>query len=326
MNCRRIFTLVVFLLFTFQVISQQRYALVVHGGAGVMSKSEMKEERRLEYLAKLEEALQRGESLLKSGSTSAEAVVEVIKILEDSPLFNAGKGAVFTSAGENELDASIMEGKELNAGAIAGVKDIKNPIEAARLVMEKSEHVLLSGKGASEFARQHGLEMVKNKYFFTPARYESLKQLQKKERERTSSDNTGTVGCVALDVYGNLCAGTSTGGMTNKKYGRIGDSPIIGAGNYANNNTCAVSCTGHGEYFIRLGFAKDISALMEYKKLGVAEACREEIAKLGELGGTGGVIALDASGNIAMEFNTSGMFRGYIKSTGEKEIAIFAHD
>jgi beta-aspartyl-peptidase (threonine type) len=263
---------------------------------------------------------------LKNGATSTEAVVEVIKILEDSPLFNAGKGAVFNSNGENELDASIMEGKNLNAGAIAGVKDIKNPITAARAVMENSEHVLLSGKGASEFARKQNLEMVKNKYFYTPTRYESLKRLQKQERKRTPSDNTGTVGCVALDVYGNLCAGTSTGGMTNKKYGRIGDSPIIGAGNYANNKTCAVSCTGHGEYYIRLGVARDISALMEYKNMEVAEACREEIRKLGELGGTGGVIALDANGNVAMEFNTSGMFRGYIKSTGEKEIAIFAEE
>lgn len=303
--------------------TQQKYALVIHGGAGVMSQSAMSEERQAEYKAKLEEALLTGENMLKSGATSTEAVVEVIKILENSPLFNAGKGAVFTSEGENELDASIMEGKNLNAGAIAGVKDVKNPISAARAVMENSEHVMLSGKGASEFARQQNLEMVKSKYFFTPSRYESLKRLQKQERERTPSDNTGTVGCVALDIHGNLCAGTSTGGMTNKKYGRIGDSPIIGAGNYANNKTCAVSCTGHGEYFIRLGVARDISALMEYKNLTVAEACREEISKLGELGGTGGVIAIDADGNVAMEFNTSGMFRGYIKSTGEKEIAIF---
>lgn len=319
-------TLAVFILFIFSAIGQQRYALVIHGGAGVISKAEMNEERRGEYEAKLEEALIKGETLLKNGASSTEVVVEVIKILEDSPLFNAGKGAVFTSAGENELDASIMDGKNLQAGAVAGVKDIKNPIEAARAVMEKSEHVLLSGKGASEFARQQGLEMVDNKYFYTRSRYRSLKRLQNQERERAPSDNTGTVGCVALDVNGNLCAGTSTGGMTNKKFGRIGDSPIIGAGNYASNNTCAVSCTGHGEYYIRLGFAKDISALMEYKNLGVEEACREEIRKLGELGGTGGVIALDANGNIAMEFNTSGMFRGYIKSTGEKEIAIFTHD
>jgi L-asparaginase / beta-aspartyl-peptidase len=318
-------TVILFLLVVLShvALTQQKYAVVIHGGAGVMSKSAMSEERQSEYKAKLEKALLMGEKLLKDGATSTEAVVEVIKILEDSPLFNAGKGAVFTSSGENELDASIMEGKNLNAGAIAGVKDVKNPITAARAVMENSEHVMLSGKGASEFARQQNLEIVKNKYFFTPSRYESLKRLQKQERQRTSSDNTGTVGCVALDIYGNLCAGTSTGGMTNKKYGRIGDSPIIGAGNYASNKTCAISCTGHGEYYIRLGFARDISALMEYKNLEVAEACREEIKKLGELGGTGGVIALDANGNVAMVFNTSGMFRGYIKSTGEKEIAIF---
>lgn len=326
MILNKFFTLIVIILFNFSSISQQKYALVIHGGAGVMSKAEMNEERQAEYKSKLEEALLKGETLLKNGTSSTDVVVEVIKILEDSPLFNAGKGAVFTSAGENELDASIMEGNKMNAGAVAGVKDIKNPIVAAREVMENSEHVLLSGKGASAFSRQQGLEMVNNKYFYTQSRYESLKRLQKQERKRVPSDNSGTVGCVALDVNGNLCAGTSTGGMTNKKFGRIGDSPIIGAGTYAGNNTCAVSCTGHGEYFIRMGFAKDISALMEYKNLGVEEACREEIRKLSELGGTGGVIALDANGNIAMEFNTSGMFRGFIKSTGEKEIAIFAHD
>lgn len=326
MILNKFFILIVIILFNFSSISQQKYALVIHGGAGVMSKAEMNEERQAEYKSKLEEALLKGETLLKNGTSSTDVVVEVIKILEDSPLFNAGKGAVFTSAGENELDASIMEGNKMNAGAVAGVKDIKNPIEAAREVMENSEHVLLSGKGASAFSRQQGLEMVNNKYFYTQSRYESLKRLQKQERKRVPSDNSGTVGCVALDVNGNLCAGTSTGGMTNKKFGRIGDSPIIGAGTYAGNNTCAVSCTGHGEYFIRMGFAKDISALMEYKNLGVEEACREEIRKLSELGGTGGVIALDANGNIAMEFNTSGMFRGFIKSTGEKEIAIFAHD
>ncbi len=320
------YILSIFLLIVNTVTGQQNYALVIHGGAGVMSKSEMSAERRQEYMEKLEEALLKGETLLKSGVSATEAVVEVIKILEDSPLFNAGKGAVFTNAGENELDASIMEGKHLKAGAVAGVKDIRNPITAAREVMENSEHVLLSGKGASAFAKQQGLEMVSNKYFHTQSRYESLKRLQKQERDRNPSDNTGTVGCVALDVNGNLCAGTSTGGMTNKKFGRIGDSPIIGAGNYADNNTCAISCTGHGEYYIRLGFARDISALMEYKNMGVAEACQEEIRKLGELGGTGGVIALDAKGNVAMEFNTSGMFRGYLKSTGEKEIAIFAHE
>jgi beta-aspartyl-peptidase (threonine type) len=291
-----------------------------------MSKSKMIPERQAQYLDKLKEALDLGEEMLKNGVNATDVVVNVIEVMENSPLFNAGKGAVFTSEGKNELDASIMEGKKLNAGAVAGVRDIKNPIKAAREVMNNSVHVILSGKGASEFAKQQGLEIVKNKYFFTPSRYESLKQLQKSERERIKKDNIGTVGCAVLDTHGNLCAGTSTGGMTNKKFGRIGDSPVIGAGTYANNKTCAVSCTGHGEYYIRLGFARDISALMEYKNLSVDEACREEIRKLSELQGDGGVIAVDAKGNIAMEFNTSGMFRGYAKSTGEKEIAIFKNE
>lgn len=306
--------------------AQQNYAIVIHGGAGVMSKDKMNEERCLEYKEKLNEALQLGEEMLKSGAQASNVVVEVIKIMENSPLFNAGKGAVFTHEGVNELDASIMEGKTLNAGAVAGVNDIKNPISAALEVMNNSEHVLLSGEGASEFAKKQGLEIVPNSYFFTQKRYESLQQLLKKERKRTQKDNTGTVGCVVRDVNGNLCAGTSTGGMTNKKYGRIGDSPIIGAGTYANNKTCAVSCTGHGEYYIRLGFARDISALMEYKNLSVKEACSEEIKKLSELNGTGGVIAVDADGNIAMEFNTSGMFRAFAKSNGEREIAIFKNE
>lgn len=308
------------------VFSQAEYAIVIHGGAGVMSKSKMTSERQAQYTDKLKEALDLGENMLKNGANATDVVVSVIEVLENSPLFNAGKGAVFTSKGKNELDASIMEGNTLNAGAIAGVRDIKNPIKAAREVMDNSVHVMLSGKGASEFAREHDLEMVKNKYFFSKSRYESLKTLQRQERKRTKKDNMGTVGCTVLDSHGNLCAGTSTGGMTNKKFGRIGDSPIIGAGTYANNKTCAVSCTGHGEYYIRLGFAHDISALMEYKKLSVGEACREEIRKLSELQGSGGVIAVDGKGNIAMEFNTSGMFRGFAKSTGEKEIAIFRNE
>ncbi|MCK3685420.1 isoaspartyl peptidase/L-asparaginase [Maribellus sp. YY47] len=312
-----------FLILSLTGFSQNKYAIVIHGGAGVMSKERMDETAREEYKAKLNEALERGQKLLDEGSTATDVVVQVINILEDSPLFNAGAGAVFTHDGVNELDASIMDGKTLNAGAVAGVRDIKNPINAARAVMEHSEHVMLSGTGASEFAKEQGLEIVPNKYFYTENRYQSLQQLLKKERERTDKDNTGTVGCVVLDSYGNLCAGTSTGGMTNKRYGRIGDSPIIGAGTYANNSTCAVSCTGHGEYYIRLGFARDISAMMEYKKLNLKDACREEINKLTNMGGTGGVIGVDQNGNIAMEFNTSGMFRGYIKSTGEKEIAIF---
>ncbi len=308
------------------VFGQAKYSIVIHGGAGVMSKDKMLPERQVEYKNKLREALVLGERMLKDGANGTDVVVSVIEILENSPLFNAGKGAVFTADGKNELDASIMDGSTLNAGAVAGVYTIKNPIKAAREVMEQSPHVMLSGIGADDFARQQGLEMVNNKYFFTKARYESLKKLQKKERERVKKDNIGTVGCVVLDIHGNLCAGTSTGGMTNKKFGRIGDSPIIGAGTYANNKTCAVSCTGHGEYYIRLGFARDISALMEYKSLPVKAACSEEIGKLTELHGDGGVIAVDNQGNIAMEFNTSGMFRAFAKSTGEKGVAIFKNE
>ncbi|HKJ80003.1 MAG TPA: isoaspartyl peptidase/L-asparaginase [Prolixibacteraceae bacterium] len=307
-------------------VAQKPIAIAIHGGAGIIAKSEMAPEKEQLYKQKLNEALDVGYGLLRDGQPATDVVVAVIEILENSPLFNAGKGAVFTSEGKIELDASIMEGKNLNAGAVAGVQDIKNPIKAAREVMENSNHVMLSGKGASEFAQKQGLEMANKKYFFTKSRYKSLKELQKRERQRTEKDNSGTVGCVVLDKNGNLCAGTSTGGMTNKKFGRIGDSPIIGAGTYADNKTCAVSCTGHGEYYIRLAFAKDISALMQYKNLQVGEACRLEIKKLTELGGTGGVIAVDARGKVALEFNTSGMFRGYINAQGERKIAIFKND
>lgn len=323
MNVKGVFFMAFLSAFVLFANGQAKYAMVIHGGAGVMSEEKMNAERQAEYKSKLNEALNLGNKMLQEGAAAVDVVVKVINILEDSPLFNAGKGSVFTNDEKIELDASIMEGKTLNAGAVAGVQDIKNPISAAREVMLHSEHVFLSGKGASEFAKKQGLEIVPNKYFYTDERHESLKQLKKQERERTKKDNTGTVGCAVLDTHGNICAGTSTGGMTNKKYGRIGDAPIIGVGTYASNKTCAVSCTGHGEYYIRLGFARDISALMEYKNMDVSQACREEIKKLTELGGTGGVIAVDANGNIAMEFNTSGMFRGFIKSTGEKEIAIF---
>lgn len=326
MNFRKTLFFVLTLFFSTHVFSQQKYAIVIHGGAGVMAKSEISEERQKEYKAKLNEALELGEQMLKERANATDVVVGVINVLEDSPLFNAGKGAVFSHNEKNELDASIMDGNTLNAGAVTGVLDIKNPINAAREVMNNSNHVFLSGEGASEFAKKQDLEIVPNCYFYTESRYKSLKKLLNKEREQTKKDKTGTVGCAVLDSYGNLCAGTSTGGMTNKRYGRIGDTPIIGAGTYANNNTCAISCTGHGEYYIRLGFARDISALMEYKNLSVSEACQEEIKKLSELDGTGGVIALDAKGNIAMEFNTHGMFRGYIKSSGEKEITIFKED
>jgi beta-aspartyl-peptidase (threonine type) len=299
------------------------YTLVIHGGAGVMDKQKMSAETQQAYLDVLNRALMVGDSVLSHGGSSMDAVEKTIIILENSPLFNAGKGAVFTHDGLVELDASVMEGKSLKAGAIAGVRDIKNPIRVARTVMEKSEHVMLTGTGASQFAKEQGFEPVENNYFYTEKRYQQLQEILKKEREMTTNDKHGTVGCVALDTYGNLAAGTSTGGMMNKKYGRIGDSPIIGAGTYANNKTGAFSCTGHGEYYIRLGFSRDISALMEYRNMSVKKACQEEIRKLTELGGTGGVIGIDRKGNVAMEFNTSGMFRGYIRSTGEKELAIF---
>lgn len=300
-----------------------KYALVIHGGAGVMDRSKMSEDAQLEYLSVLNKALNVGDSVLASGGTCLDAIEKTIVILEDSPLFNAGKGAVFTHEGIVELDASVIDGKSLQAGAIAGVRDIKNPIRVARKVMEKSEHVLLTGTGASQFAKEQGFEPVDNSYFHTEKRYKSLQEILKKEREMSTGDKHGTVGCVALDKFGNIAAGTSTGGMMNKKYGRVGDSPIIGAGTYANNQTGAFSCTGHGEYYIRLGFSRDISALMEYRKLSLKKACQEEINKLTKLGGTGGVIGIDRKGNIAMEFNTSGMFRGYVKSTGEREVAIF---
>lgn len=303
--------------------TSSKYALVIHGGAGVMSEKSMTPEMQEEYLRVLNRALQVGDSVLLHGGTCLDAVEKTIIILEDSPLFNAGKGAVFTHDGTIELDASVMYGKTLEAGAVSGIKDIRNPISLARTVMEKSEHVFLTGIGASQFAVEHGFKTVENSYFFTEKRYKSLQELLKKERNPVTGDKHGTVGCVALDTFGNIAAGTSTGGMTNKKYGRVGDSPVIGAGTYANNQTGGFSCTGHGEYYIRLGFSRDISAMMEYRKTDIRKACRAEIDKLTQMGGTGGVIGLDRKGNIAMEFNTSGMFRGYIKSNGEKEVAIF---
>lgn len=316
------------------------FALVIHGGAGTILKKNMTDEKEKEYITVLTQALDSGYFLLKNGGTSMNAVISVVKILENSPLFNAGKGSVFTNEGTNEMDASIMDGKTLRAGAVAGVKTIKNPIEAARLVMDKSPHVMLTGKGADDFAREKGLEIVDPGYFKDSVRY---KQWQKMLEEKKSIDERkgfyipaeqekglfteqkfGTVGAVALDKLGNLAAATSTGGMTNKRYGRIGDSPIIGAGTYANNNTCAVSCTGHGEYFIRLSVAHDISALMEYKGLSVEQACNELIhKKLPAMGGEGGVIAIDKNANIAMPFNTDGMYRGYIKEDGKAVIKIF---
>ncbi|WP_421920171.1 isoaspartyl peptidase/L-asparaginase family protein [Marinifilum sp.] len=295
------------------------YALCIHGGAGTILKKNMTAEKEKQIYSKLDEALSIGDSVLRNGGSALDAVELSIHVLEDSPLFNAGKGAVFTNSGKNELDASIMWGKDLNAGAVAGVDDVKNPISAARKVMENSEHVLLSGKGASKFAKQQGLSIVDSSYFYTAKRWEYLQKIRSKEQQMKQSDRYGTVGCVALDKNGNLAAGTSTGGMTNKKFGRIGDSPIIGAGTYANNATCAVSCTCHGEYFIRLSIAKDIAAMMEYKNMSLDEATNAVIEKLNQINGTGGFISLDKYGKPAMKMNTPGMYRGYINSKGEKE-------
>lgn len=315
-----------------QKVQKPKFGLVIHGGAGTIEKISMPPEVEAEYTAKLNEALQVGYKVLADGGSSLDAVEKVINLMEDSPLFNSGKGAVFTHNGINELDASIMNGKDLNAGAVARVSHIKNPISLAMMVMEKSEHVMLAGDGAEIFASDNGVKLVDQKYFYTESRWKALQRALEKEKGNQQSsigsglevDRLGTVGCVAIDKDGNLAAGTSTGGMTNKKFGRIGDSPIIGAGTYAKNETCAVSGTGHGEYFIRLGIAKDVSDLMEYKSMSLQDAANEVIhKKLQDLGGTGGIIALDKNGNIAMPFNTSGMFRGYYFENGEPVVKMY---
>ncbi|MCE7039500.1 isoaspartyl peptidase/L-asparaginase family protein [Dyadobacter sp. CY312] len=327
-----------------------KITLVIHGGAGTITRANMTAEQEKAYRSVLNNALQQGYKVLQGGGTSLKAVEAAIMVMEDSPLFNAGKGAVFTNEGKNELDASVMDGSNLKAGAIAGVTTIKNPIRAAIAVMDKSPHVMMTGKGADLFAKEQGLEIVDPSYFYTEARYKAL--LKAKESEKVELDHTehpkkdfkdkpktgyndndliftegkkfGTVGCVSLDKFGNLAAGTSTGGMTNKRYGRVGDAPIIGAGTYANNATCAVSATGHGEYFIRSVVAYDISALMEYKGLSLQNAADEVVMKkLVTIGGEGGIIALDRNGNIAMPFNSEGMYRGYIRGNGDSQIMIY---
>ena len=288
---------------SFEKQTNTKFGIVIHGGAGTILKEDMSEELEKSYRAKLKEAVKTGYDILKEGGTSLEAVEQTINILENSPLFNAGKGAVFSNRKINEMDASIMEGNTLNAGAVSGVTNVKNPISLALAVMNKSEHVMLSGEGAESFAALQGLEIVDRSYFYHEKRYQSLLKAIEKEK-------FGTVGAVALDLEGNLCAGTSTGGMSNKKWGRIGDSPIIGAGTYANNNTCAVSSTGWGEFFIRGVIAYDIAAMMEYKNISLKEAAAEVIqTKLTSMGGTGGVIGIDKNLNTVMEFNTKGMYR-----------------
>ncbi len=313
-----------------------KFAIVIHGGAGTILKKNMTPEKEAAYKAKLTEAIKTGYAILKNGGSSLDAVEKTITIMENSPLFNAGKGAVFTNAGTNEMDSSIMTGQDLNAGAVAGVKNIKNPISAARKVMTNSNHVLLSGDGASAFAKEQGLEIVDPSYFYTEKRFKSLQRVKEKEANKTATKTTafydadiqnskfGTVGCVALDKNGNITAGTSTGGMTNKRWNRIGDSPIIGAGTYANNATCGVSSTGWGEYFIRGMVAHDISAQMEYKNVSLKEATQNVIQqKLTKLGGTGGVVALDKNGNMVFEFNTAGMYRASMNDKGVLVVKIY---
>ncbi len=299
------------------------WSLVIHGGAGTILRDNLDAETEAAYRAKLTEAIDVGAAILTGGGSSLDAVEATIRVMEDSPLFNAGKGAVFTEAGTNEMDASIMDGRDLNAGAVAGVKTVRNPISAARAVMEKSPHVMMAREGAEEFVAAQGVALEDPAYFRTERRWQGY--LQAKEKRDADPDRKhGTVGCVAVDQQGNIAAGTSTGGMTLKMWGRIGDSPVIGAGTYANNRTCGVSATGHGEYFIRNVVAYDISALMEYGGLSLQAAAEKVILeKLVAQQATGGIVALDAAGNIAMVFNTPGMYRGFRKSNGEGAVAIF---
>lgn len=322
---------------------EPRLGLIIHGGAGVLSKSVMTPEKEKAYRADLERAVLAGYKALQEGRSSLDAVEIAIRILEDAPLFNAGKGAVFTNDGKNELDASIMDGKTLGAGAVAGLRRVRNPISLARAVMEKSEHVMMVGEGAEKFARTQKIDIVDEKYFWTQHRWDALQNILKEEREKDKvksqnskpgtanlaakeipSNRFGTVGAVALDKNGNLAAGTSTGGMTNKKFGRVGDAPIIGAGTYANNNSCAVSATGWGEYFIRLGVARDVCALMEYRQMPIQKAADTVIKeKLQKAGGDGGVIAMDKFGFIGVSFNSEGMYRAYIGAGGKPVVEIY---
>ncbi|WP_297336189.1 isoaspartyl peptidase/L-asparaginase [Algoriphagus sp.] len=318
------------------------FALAIHGGAGTIKKENLTAEQDAEYRAKLEEALNAGYAVLENGGEALDAVVAAVKVMEDSPLFNAGKGAVFTNEGKNEMDAAIMNGADRNAGAVTGLTRIKNPITAARAVMENSPHVFMSGAGAEQFALSQNLEEVDPSYFYTDFRFEQLEKIR--ETEKTELDHAalmelelkdpffndrkfGTVGAVAKDKKGNIAAATSTGGMTNKRFGRVGDVPIIGAGTYADNATCAVSATGHGEYFIRTVVGHEIASLMRYGGKSLAEAGDEVVMKqLVEMGGSGGVISIDKNGNIAMPFNSEGMYRGYRKANGEAKVMIYKEE
>jgi len=314
---RYIFILFIQLL-TYAAISQN-YALVIHGGAGFVQSDQMSADKKQAYEMSLTQKLEAGQKMLAEGASSLDVVEAVIRMMENDSLYNSGRGSVLNSQGQVECDASIMSGIDKQAGAITGVQHIKNPISSARLVMEKSPHVMMAGSGAEEFAMQFNIDLVPNDYFITKRQYDNFK-------DKIKNSKHGTVGAVALDQNGNIAAGTSTGGMANKAYGRIGDSPIIGAGTYADNNTCGVSCTGHGEYFIRHAVAYDMSAMMEYGNKTVDAAAKAIIhKKLKPEAGAGGLIALDRKGNISMEFNTTAMFRGYVNQD-ELYIAIFKED
>jgi beta-aspartyl-peptidase (threonine type) len=305
------------------------FSLAIHGGAGTITRSSMTSDKEQKYLQALDNALKAGETILKNGGTSLDAVSAAVQNLEDCPLFNAGKGSVFTNSGGHEMDASIMDGRDLSAGAVAGVRSVKNPVLLARAIMEKSEHVFLAGQGAAAFAKSIGMQFEVDEYFYDEFRYQQLQEAissGKVQLDHTENGNKkfGTVGAVALDQHGNLAAATSTGGMTNKRYNRIGDTPMIGAGTYANNATCAISCTGHGEYFIRAVVAYDISCLIEYKGLSLQEACEIVVQqKLVKIGGEGGLIAVDAKGNIDLPFNSEGMYRGMVRSGEVRSVMIY---
>ncbi len=311
----------------------KKFGLVIHGGAGTIERSNMTPEKEREYRAGLERALAAGYEILKRGGSSLDAVEAAVRVLEDDPRFNAGRGSVFTSAGTNEMDAAIMDGRTLAAGAVAVLKHVKNPISLARLVMEKSGHVMIDGEGAEAFAKENGIELVDQKYFFTQERWDALQKIKAAEKKRaggagkaftiTDQDRHGTVGAVARDKSGNLAAATSTGGTTNKRPGRVGDSPVIGAGTYANNATCAVSATGDGEYFIRASVGHDLSALMEYKGMSLKDAAQAVLDKVARLGGAGGLVAIDGDGNATLPFNTAGMYRGHVGPDGKLVVEIY---
>jgi len=300
------------------------FAIAVHGGAGTLSRRDTSAEQERAYAEGLNAALDAGYAVLERGGASLDAAIAAVCVLEDNPLFNAGRGAVLTRDGAAELDASVMDGGTLRAGAVTGLKHVKNPVTLARRVMDHSPHVMLVGAGAEEFARLQGIELVSNEYFRTPVRQQQLHRLLSGSSEKENDLVAfGTVGAVALDSSGNVAAATSTGGMTGKRWGRVGDSPIIGAGTYASNASCAVSATGHGEYFIRSVVAHDICAQVEYLKLPLAQAVANVLGKMKALGGNGGVIAIDPRGAIVLDFNSDGMFRGQRASTGKNEVAIY---